>query len=177
MRERGSYLLLLIHWSYESLKIKRRYLCLTEKLRFITSKVPDLISHLITHVSVTAFTSESTSKPAPHTQGFRRCQPPSSQLQRMQIIWGSIFFMSTKIERIWISRDIKGPAKICAVPKIGLLDIVIWKNYFLNNLKKRSCEIFTVLRMARNSNPPFDPVNESKLIVVLIGKPINLCQV
>ena len=113
----------------------------------------------------------------PHTQGFRRCQPPSSQLQRMQIIWGSIFFMSTKIERIWISRDIKGPAQICAVPKIGLLDIVIWKNYFLNNLKKRSCEIFTVLRMARNSNPPFEPVNESKLIVVLIGKPINLCQV
>ena len=32
---------------------------------------------LLPHVSVTAFTSDSTSKPAPRKQGYRRCQPPS----------------------------------------------------------------------------------------------------
>ena len=32
---------------------------------------------LLPHVSVTAFTLDSTSKPAPRKQGYRRCQPPS----------------------------------------------------------------------------------------------------
>ena len=32
---------------------------------------------LLPHVSVTAFMSDSTSKPAPRKQGYRRCQPPS----------------------------------------------------------------------------------------------------
>ena len=30
---------------------------------------------LLPHVSVTAFTSDSTLKPAPYKQGYRRCQP------------------------------------------------------------------------------------------------------
>ena len=32
---------------------------------------------LLPHVSVTAFMSDSTSKPAPRKQGYRRCQPSS----------------------------------------------------------------------------------------------------
>ena len=34
-------------------------------------------SLLLPHVSVTAFMSDSTSKPAPHEQGYRSCQPSS----------------------------------------------------------------------------------------------------
>ena len=36
---------------------------------------------LLPHVSVTVFTSDSTSKPAPRKQGYKRCQPPSSTPQ------------------------------------------------------------------------------------------------